>query len=461
MSHEPSSPTRKLARFAAGFSLSEATDIVRQRARGLILDLLAVGIAATGDELAHMLDSLPVAAGSATVFGHQVPGSEGDAAFRNGALAHCLEYDDSTLNPVGHPSTTILPALLALAESDRLSGASFLEAYLVGLEAHSRLGQVEVSRWSAEGSWLPIGHVGVIGAALACGRALGLDEDRMEHAIALAAQFCGGLAINAGTNAKPLGAGNAARCGLLAARLAAAGAGGISGVIEKRTGFADTFLRGEHDYSFLDRLGAPMHLEEVGVAIKRYPSCYATHWGVDALLDLVAKHGLHAGNVASITLHHPAAGAFCDNATPRGSEEARFSHEYNLAVALLDGIPTVDSFTPERMEAEDVKSLLEKVHTRIHPEGLPTPQAWEYRVEVRTVDGAILSHAVPRPLGHPRRAMDEAELKAKFERCTVPWLGRGRADDLYRQVMHMERLPDLSGISAILRSIRRPSSAAA
>ena len=444
--------TALIARFCASYDLGSENPAMVARAQDLILDLLAVTIAAAGDEVAELLAALPLSPGKATVVGRG-PASEADAAFVNAALSHALEFDDSTLNPVGHPSATILPALLALAETDGLSGAALIEAYLVGLEVHSRLGQVEAGRWNANGSWLPIGHVGVIGAAVGCGKLLGLDASGMEHAIGLAAQFCGGLAVNSGTHAKPLGAGNAARSGLLAARLAKAGAASAAGVIEAKSGFADTFLPGTHDYGFLSKLGAPSHLEEVGIAIKRYPSCYATHWGNDALLMLVEENGFGVEDVETITLAHPKAGAFCDNPDPRTPEEARFSHEYNLAVSLLDGVPGVSSFEPERIDRADVRALLRRVSTRNHPDDLPSPASWEYRVFVALKDGRVLSKAVPRPLGHPRNPMSSSDISAKFERCVAPMLAPRDVHALRDAVLSLRIAPSLDGLTAILRSV--------
>jgi 2-methylcitrate dehydratase PrpD len=392
--------------------------------------------------------------GAITLVGRGKTANAGFAAFYNGALAHALEYDDSTLNPVGHPSCVIVPALLALAEQTGASGRAVLEAYLVGLEVHARLGQAEAGGWSAGGAWLPIGHVSLVGAAAACAKLLALSEAQIGHALGLAAHFSGDLAVSNGAIAKPLGAGASARAGLECALLAGAGATGPARAIERPQGFAEVFLGGAGGLAkAFERLGAPHHLEEVGIAIKRFPSCYATHWGVDALLLLLAEHGLAAGDIQSIRLEHPEAGAFCDNPNPTDPESARFSHEYNLAVAALDGVPGPASYTAERLARADVRALLGRVRTANHAPDLAPPKAWEYLVTVTTTGGESFARAVPRPLGHPRHPMSAADLETKFLTCAEPALGRAAATRLMETLGRIETLADLRPISEILSMI--------
>lgn len=453
--------TAAIARFVHEFDLATAGPELRGRARALLLDFCSVTLAALDHDIVPGLlagiDGAP--AGAATLAGHG-RASAPDAAFFNGALAHTLEYDDSTLNPVGHPGTVILPAVLALGEARGASGAEVLAAWLVGLEVHSRLGQAQRGNWSFTGGWLPIGHISLIGAAMGCARLLRLDPARVAHALGLAAHLCGQLSINAGSQAKPVGAGHAARSALIAARLAAAGLHGADQVIERSGGFADTFFGvGAHDLAPLARLGAPHHLEEIGVAIKRYPSCYGAHWGVDALLDLVARHALTPDNVAAIELAHPAAAAFLDDSAPTNEEEAKFSHEYNLAVALLRGIPRVRDFGQATLDDPALRAVLRRVRTSVHPADADSATARAYRVTVHTTDGRVLRHEVPRPLGHPRRPMSAADLDDKFRHCVATCLSTEAADALRDRVESLENLTTLGPLMTLLGAARRHGAA--
>ena len=450
--------TDAVCEFVSGFRPASVPDEVWARASDLVADTLFVAVAATGsdvwDTLGPLVDPALGPAGS-TVVGRGLTRSAGLACWANGALAHALEYDDSTLSPIGHPSCVIVPAVVALAEQLGASGAAVLEAYVVGLEVHSRLGQAEAGGWKAEGAWLPIGHVSVLGAAAGCSRLLGLDPVRTGHALGLAAQSCGTLSVAGGSMAKPLAAGSSARAGLEAALLARSGATGPEAVIERPGGFADVYLGPGHDLAGpLGRLGAPHHLEEVGVAVKRYPSVYATHWGMDALLAIMSDQGLAAGDVESVDLVHPAAAAFCDNPTPHDVEEARFSHEYNLAVALLDGVPGPPSYSGDRLGAADLRDALRRVRARSHPPGTEPPLSREYLVTVTGRDGRRWTASVARPLGHPRNPMGAGELEAKFRRCVAGRLSENEATSLRAEVHNLAGLANLSSISAVLARAR-------
>lgn len=452
--------TRHVCDFVVGYRISDASNLLLERAKDLLVDTFGVTIAGLGSDVASVLGAVVGQPGrrtaaTATLIGRGVSPNQGYAAWHNGALAHALEFDDSTLSPVGHPSCVILPAVFALAETSRTGGEALLEAYLTGLEVHSRLGQAEASGWSSEGFWLPIGHVSVMGAAAGCARILGLDHDQTAHALGLAAQFCGGLSVGNATMAKPIGAGASARSGVEAALLARAGATGPGAIVERVAGFADVFLGGDHRLAEpLAKLGSPHHLEETGVAIKRYPSVYASHWGIDALLLLMAEHGLTGADIESVTLTHPPAAAFCDDPDPASPEQARFSHEFNLAVTAVYGIPGPSSYSEERLADDRVKSMMRRVHTRNHPAGIEPPRSWAYEVTVVDSSGRRWSKSVPRPLGHPRNPMGREDLDAKFLRCTDGFLAVDTSAELLADLRSVERIRDVRVLSSTLANIR-------
>ena len=90
-----------------------------------------------------------------------------EAAFLNGVAANVLDFDDCTDNLGGHPSSPILPALIALAEELAASGRDVLTAYVVGFEIETALGR-GVNFHHYEKGWHPTATLGVFGAAAAC-----------------------------------------------------------------------------------------------------------------------------------------------------------------------------------------------------------------------------------------------------------------------------------------------------
>lgn len=450
----PFPATETVAAYAAGtdhvLSTADSTAL-----RSLVLDYLGVAVAgAVADEQSvRTLRGLVARAdGRATVIAGPATAAAADAALVNAFTAHLMEFDDSTLNPVGHPSVTILPAVLAVGEEVHASGAELLTAYSVGLEVHARLGQAMGSPWSSGDPFLPIGTIGTIGAAVAAGRLLGLDAPRMANAIGLAAASAGQLTVGNGSHAKPYAPAQSAASAVRAAQLAAAGFTGPETVVERPGGFADTFLRATDDTlaAALSRLGGPTHLSEVGVAIKRYPSCYGCHFSVDGLRQVMAAHDLDGTAIRGVHLTYPADSAFLDDPRPDTVERARFSLQFNLAVTLLDQYPKPEHFEPAALTDPRVLTALNRITSDVHGPDVPTPDCWRHTVAVTTASGETLVGAVPRPHGHPRDPLTPAEVRAKFT-ANLAYAGRGDvAETVAELVARLDGLADVGELTAAL-----------
>lgn len=451
--------TEAVVRYALS---AEAVPSAADRARltSLVLDFLGVAVAGTADDAARvraLTDAVARPDGPATIVGTGAKAAAADAASVNAFSAHLMEFDDSTLNPVGHPSVTVLPAVLAVAEQVQASGRDLLTAYAVGLEVHARLGQAMPSPWSSSDPFLPIGTIGTIGAAVAAGRLLGLDAARMAHAIGLAAQSAGQLGIGNGSHAKPLAPANAAASAVRAAQLAAAGFTGPAAAIERPGGFADVFLRADSGRlaEALTRLGGQTHLSQVGVAVKRYPSCYGCHFSVDGLRQVMAAHAVVGPRVRGLRLTYPADAAFLDDPTPDTVERARFSMQFGLAVTLLDGFPQPRHFTAEFVAGSRARAALARVSAAVRVDDVPPPARWRHEVAVETVDGDTFVGSVARPHGHPKDPLDPREIVEKFA-ANVAYAGLDGAQRLADAVGALDRLDDVRALLRPLAVTRVP-----
>src|SRR6185295_15005941 len=203
-----------------------------------------------------------------TVFGTPVRASMSGAALANGTAAHALDYDDMCFVSLAHPSAPLVPAVLAAAESARLSGRAVLDAYVVGFEIEARLGRLMNPRHYQRG-WHCTSTLGTIGAAAAVGRLLGLDAAAAGHALAIAASQASGLKENFGTMVKPLHAGLAARNGVLAALLARGGMVASRQAFEGPQGFLRAFDSGGDGIAdAIADLGVRWEIEETGITVK-------------------------------------------------------------------------------------------------------------------------------------------------------------------------------------------------
>jgi 2-methylcitrate dehydratase PrpD len=341
---------------------------------------------------------------------------------------------------------------MALAEREGSSGRELLEAYLVGLEVHSRLGLVEAGNWDSSDDWLPIGTLGLLGAAAAAARLLGLTEPQVRAALALGGHLAGQLSCGLGTPAKAVGAGCAAWAAVQAADLARGDVTGADRILERKGGLVEVFLDGSSArFDALASLGRPHHVLEHGVAIKRYPAVYACQWPNDALRLLLESHPLDPHTISRIELRRPPAAAFCDLPRPLTVEEARSSFEFNLAAIALTGDAGLDAFNEERLGDREQIAMQERIAVMDHPAGTPLQDSWRYVVTLYTKSGDVLDNWVRHPSGHPKRPMTGDEMHTKVLSCTDGLLEPAAVAELESLVSELVDQPDLRRLFELVR----------
>src|SRR5262252_8807672 len=290
--------TRSLGTFVSGLRLeaipAPALSVVHTGFADCIGTLIAGSIEAPPRILFKALAPPP---GEASLFlcGPRVPAPE--AAWINGTAAHALDYDDVSLR--GHPSTVLVPAILAEAEVLGSTGAELATAYVAGYEVWADLQRRDPAQHHEKG-WHPTGIFGAVGAAAACASLRKLDAQKATQAIALGASQSAGLVANFGTMTKPFHAGRAAHAGVISARLAAAGFSSSPDALEHPLGFlAATSPKGTVDRTSPAQAGREWHILTLGLSVKKYPLCYCTHRAIDGALDLLRGEKIGAQNVRS------------------------------------------------------------------------------------------------------------------------------------------------------------------
>ena len=190
-------------------------------AKRAMLDTLGVSLAGATQPVGEIVLDYTRSAGGApqaSVIAGGMRTSLAEAAFANGVLAHATDFDDTWL-PVGHPTCTVFPVVFALAEELGATGRDVVTAFCIGLEIHGKLG---IGHHTP--GFHSTGVYGVLAAAGAASKMLGLDEWQIRMALAIAASHASGIGKNIGTMTKPYHSGNAAAGGLRAALL---GEGGL------------------------------------------------------------------------------------------------------------------------------------------------------------------------------------------------------------------------------------------
>ena len=366
----------ELADWAAAFT-PDAAD--RELARRALVDTVAVTLAGAGEPAVRLTADEP-------------------EALRWAVAGHVLDFDDVHLPSTSHISVVCVSAALAAGGGPR--------AYLGGAGVMARLGAALGWDHYRRG-WHTTCTAGAPAAAVAAGLALGLDAEALRRAMALAVPAAGGVQRAFGTMAKSLQVGFATAAGLRAARLAAAGASADPSAADQWFGLVGG--TGEPE------LSGPAVPD--GLATKLHPCCYAMQRPISAARAL-SWRGDGPEDIARIVVTTPEAGMQpLIHHAPGTGLEAKFSMEYAVATALLDGFPGLRDFTDSAVERRGVRRLLERTEVRIVPGGGADLMAGETRVALHLNDGSRAEAALDLPQGHPRRPATEAELAAKVASC--------------------------------------------
>jgi 2-methylcitrate dehydratase PrpD len=413
--------TQDLGQFVSDLSPNRVPEEATRIARTGFIDCIGVMFAGREEEPTRILrEVLQPQSGPATIcFGEQTAPAP-EAAWINGVAAHALDYDDVALR--GHPSTVLVPAILAEAETLDVSGRDMVMAYVAGYETWAELVRRETGFHHGKG-WHPTGIFGAIGAAASCAYLRRLDPNRTAQAIALGASQSGGLMANFGTMTKPFHAGRSAHSGVMAARLAAAGFSAATDALEHPQGFlAAVSPAGAVDReSAATGLGETWNIVKSGLSIKKYPACYCTHRAIDGMLDLVREHNLRPDDIEAITVSLSEAYAtILRNHRPQTGLAAKFSVEFAMASAIVARRVGLAELTDEFVQRADVQALIGRVSVQTNTDYDPaspgaslTDQA---TVRLKT-GGTLETERVHRARGHADRPLAENDLFAKFEDC--------------------------------------------
>ena len=441
--------TEAITRFVTELDYDAIPKEAVDRAKRQILDVIGVALAGSTQPVGKLAENFLRRIGGnpdCIVWGTQLRSSPPEAAFVNGIFSHALDYDDRWL-PGAHPTAVTFPATLAVAESLRSSGRKLLVAQLAGYEIMGKLHSCTGER----GGWHPTCVFGTFGATAAAGKLLNLDPMKLRMAFGIAASEASGLRANIGTMTKPFHAGHGARNGVVAAMLAADGFSANPNVFD--TGFFDAFYRAHpsNDWQLTMFLGNPYHIINPGIGIKMYPSDGYLPLTFESTLELVKQHKISAADVVSITISVARRDNF-DRPVVHHGLEAKFSHQYLAALAVLDGKVIIESFDEERVLAEDVQALMKKISMRVDPSLPKNPDFRRHPVTIRLRDGKEVTGAQPLARGHWRYPLQRSEWLGKFHDNAARVLTEQNVDKIIALIDDLENLDDVCVLTTALRT---------
>jgi 2-methylcitrate dehydratase PrpD len=437
--------TQDLGRFVSEVSFERLPQGAADVARTGFIDCIATMIAGARDPAPQLLrKALHPTGGEATLYftGEKSPAPE--AAWINGTAGHALDYDD-VASLRGHPSTVLVPAILAEGEALGATGRAMLAAYVAGYETWAELAWRDPGHHHRKG-WHPTGIFGPIGAAAACASLRRLDADAAARALALAASQSSGVMANFGTMTKPFHAGRSAHSGLMSARLAELGFTASQDALEHPQGF----LSAVSPEGAVDResppkgFGSEWWILKYRLGIKKYPACYCTHRALDAMLELLARHPLKPEEIARITVSLSDTHALIlRNHQPQTGLAAKFSMEFAMAAAVISRRAGLAEYTDGFVRRPEVQELIRRVGVETNQNYDPEVSGASVfdQVRVELVSGGVVeSEKVARAKGHADRPLSEDELFEKFRTCLDAGGAKIAPGVLFDRLRHLEDL---------------------
>jgi 2-methylcitrate dehydratase PrpD len=419
-----SKPTasEKIGAFVEAFKADSVPQDIVQLVGRAFIDTFGVACAGYGEDASRIMRDYVLSGGCggpSTIWATGGRLRPEDAALANATAGHVLDYDDVTnRGRLGHPSTVSMPALVALGEALDATGGQIAAAYAAGFEVVAKLPHGMILDHYERG-FHTVSTIGGIRAAVSCAHLLGLDAAQSVSAIGIMMAHLSGLRCSFGTMCKCMQAANAAAAAIRAARLAAAGFTGSRDAIDGPGGFARAFGNGEDLSRVFDTLGEePLQIAAIGLGVKKYPCCYATHPTIQGLLDMMAERPIRASDVERVNVTIQRRGLTpVIHKRPRLGLEGKFSMEYVAAAAILDNAVGLRSFTDAQVQRPEAQALLRKVEAKEDDTWNPAPR--RAFVEVVLKGGEKRSLLVEKLRGSGQLPLTDAELEAKLRDCVA------------------------------------------
>ena len=415
-----------------------------------------LGASSDTAEIARQAAAITEQEGTATILGTTLRANQLDAAFANAVAGHAFDYDDFTELFGGHPSVPILPGLLAVGETTGATGIELIRAYIIGVELETRLA-LGVHFQHYEKGWHPTSTLGVFGAAAGCAYLLNLDATQTAQAIAIAASNASGIKANFGTMTKPLHIGQCARSGVLAAQLAAKGFTANPHALEAPQGFLDVY-NGPGNYSIeriLDKWFDPPLVLSPGINLKQFPCCGSTHPAIFAAIRLRERQRLDHKRIRRIEiLTHPRRLPHTNQPHPHTSLESKFSIQYCVARALVDGQVTLADFENAAWEQTNITRLLSITQVGEHSDMVKLESGtFGAQVNITLENQEQISERIDHGGGRgPDNPMTDTERRNKFVDCASRTLPNAQVSRLFDTLEQLERVHSIANLVELARA---------
>jgi 2-methylcitrate dehydratase PrpD len=440
------SETKTLASYIVTSRMESIPADVRHEARRAIVNFMGCALGGSVDTAVdRAIQAFAPYAGkpTASILGRSERMDPLHASLMNGISSHVYDFDDTTPKNYIHPTSPVASALFAYASANRVSGRDFMEAFILGFEAESRIGNAVYPAHYDVG-WHITGTAGVFGAAAAIGKLLKLPEQQMIWAIGLAATQAAGLREMFGSMAKALHPGRAAQNGYGAALLAQAGFTAGEHGLEGPRGFA-AVQAAKYDLSKITtRLGADFDLR--ANTYKPFPCGIVNHPTIDGCIQIHEEHGPLPQNITAVRLRvAPLVMDLCNQRGITRGLQGKFSVYHGAAIGLVRGKAGIQEYTDDAVNDPQIRRVRELVSAV----GDPSITEDQARIEVELATGETLARFVEQSLGNVHRPMSDKQLEDKFRDQAVTALPAAQVE---RAIQLCWRIDELDDVAELVRA---------
>jgi 2-methylcitrate dehydratase PrpD len=438
--------TQTLAAYIVTNRIESVPEDVRHEARRAIVNYVGCALGGSVDTAVdRAIQALGPYSGqpTASILGRSERMDPLHASLMNGISSHVYDFDDTTPKNYIHPTSPVASALFAYASANPVSGRDFMEAFILGFEAESRIGNAVYPAHYDVG-WHITGTAGVFGAAAAIGKLLNLQGHEMIWAIGLAATQAAGLREMFGSMAKALHPGRAAQNGYAAAVLAQAGFTAGEHGLEGPRGFA-AVQAAKYDLSKITaRLGEDFDLR--ANTYKPFPCGIVNHPTIDGCIQIHDEHQPAPTEIAAVRLRvAPLVMDLCNQQGITKGLQGKFSVYHGAAIGLVRGKAGIQEYTDEAVNDPQIKRVRELVSAV----GDPSITEDQARIEVELTTGAKLTRFVEQSLGNIHRPMTDKQLEAKFRDQAVAALP---AEQVEKTIGLCWKIDELDDVAELIRA---------
>ena len=449
--------TRQLAEFVHDTSYADLPQQVIESCRVFLLDNLASALVGARTPWAKMVRELAEengVGGPCSILGARETVSASYAALSNGTAIAGFETDQAFYPGSCHPGAVVLPALLAVAQSEVIDGRRFMEAFALGYEAVCRIGLAAGRAVEDKAGFHGPGTNGPFGGAIGAGKAMGLRVEGLVNALGIAGSHGAGLMEFAreGAMTKRLHLGRAAQTGLESALLAEKGFTGPTTVLEGERGFLNVYSPTPDPTKLTGDLGREWLLFDI--SCKSYACHMSFHPIIDSAVGFKETSGVEAGEIERVkVVTNPTVVRKHGDKTPKTILGAQYSLPFSLAIALIRDVKNPAVFSESTLWDKDVRTLAGRValvarETYGGPMGEITIESagGKYGLEARDWKGA------------PSNPYTFGEMSDKFRTYASGSLSEDRVEEVIGKVENMEDEMD-AGSLALLLTPDRPNEA--